>query len=955
MLIRRLRFQLPVLCLVAALSALLLALVPTAQAHAQKPRVITTPLQQFGHNIGDDYQLVNYTQETEYLQKLAKESDRMQLVDIGPTAEGRRQYMAIISSPKNMKSLDHFREINVKLAQAEGLTDDQAHALAEEGRAIVWIDGGLHASETVGAQQLVETIYQLNSKTDPETLRLLDDDIILCTFANPDGMELVSNWYMRNSDPMKRSMDGVPRLWQKYIGHDDNRDFFASNMPETTNVNRILGRVWYPEIVYNHHQAGPAGTVVFMPPFRDPNSYHYDPLLVLGIEAVGTAMHERLVEEDKPGSISRNGTSYSTWFNGSLRTTSYFRNQIGLLTEIIGDPTPQPLPLVADQQLPRNDLVYPIAPQMWHYAQSIAYEQTNNRAVLDYASRERTHLLYNIYLMGKKSVDAGNKDSWTTTPKRIDDLKAAAEKAGVHVTAGGPLSPDAANGGVRGGEIPAELYTTVLHDPALRDPRGYIVPADQPDFPTATKFVNSLMKVGVEVQQATAAFDVNGKHYPAGSYVVFAAQAFRPQVLDMFEPQDHPNDFPYPGGPPNRPYDTTGWTLAFQMGVHFDRQLDAFTGPFEVIKTDLAKPVPGTIAGASGTPAGYLVSHEYNDAYTLTNRLLKANLPVYWLKAATAAGDKQLPPGALWLPYSAATQQVLDTATRTLGINAFAVAQAPTGAAIQLHPTRLALVDQYGGSMPSGWIRWLFEQFEFPFTVVYPQGLDAGDLHSKYDVIVFADGSIRAPNARGFGGGGGGGFGRAAMKPEDVPEEFRSWMGNITATKTIPQLSAFVNDGGTILAIGGSTAIAEYLKLPVTNAPMEMVKNQLQPVPADRFYIPGSLLKAHSNTMDPIGYGVPSKLVVDFDSSPIFTLQPDADLKGVRTVAWYDDDDLLASGWAWGAKYINHTTAIAEAPLGKGKVVLYGPEVTFRGQPHSTFKYLFNGVLDGPATEETLK
>ena len=254
--------------LVPVMYVAILALLPMAQA--QKPRAITTPLQQFGHAIGDDYQLVNYTQETEYLQKLAKESDRMKLVDIGLTAEGRHQYMAIISSPENMKNLDHYHEINQKLALAKGLTDDQAKALSEEGRAIVWIDGGLHASETVGAQQLVETIYELNAKTDPETMRFLHDDIVLCTFANPDGMELVSNWYMRNPDPMKRSMEGVPRLWQKYIGHDDNRDFFASNMPETTNVNRILGRVWYPEIVYNHHQAGPAGTVVFMPPFRDP-------------------------------------------------------------------------------------------------------------------------------------------------------------------------------------------------------------------------------------------------------------------------------------------------------------------------------------------------------------------------------------------------------------------------------------------------------------------------------------------------------------------------------------------------------------------------------------------------------------------------------------------------------------------------------------------------------------
>ena len=148
---------------------------------------------------------------------------------------------------------------------------------------------------------------------------------------------------------------------------------------------------------------------------------------------------------------------------------------------------------------------------MWHYAQSIAYEQTNNRAVLDYASRERTHVLYNIYLMGKDSVDAGNKDSWTTTPKRIAALEAAAAKEGVEVHHGGPLDPASENGGVHGGELPAELYTTVLHDPAMRDPRGYIISADQPDFPTATKYINTLLKTGIEVQQATAAFDVAGR------------------------------------------------------------------------------------------------------------------------------------------------------------------------------------------------------------------------------------------------------------------------------------------------------------------------------------------------------------------------------------------------------------------------------------------------------------
>src|SRR5205823_2129744 len=153
-------------------------------------------------------------------------------------------------------------------------------------------------------------------------------------------------------------------------------------------------------------------------------------------------------------------------------------------------------------------------------------------------------------------------------------------------TAGGDAGPggDTPGGGFGGrGGVPAELYNTVLHDPKLRDPRGYILPADQADFANATEFINALLKNGIAVQRASAAFTVAGKNYPAGSYVVKTAQAFRPHVLDMFEPQDHPNDIPYPGGPPTPPYDNAGWTLAFQMAVQFDRILDPFSGPFTPI------------------------------------------------------------------------------------------------------------------------------------------------------------------------------------------------------------------------------------------------------------------------------------------------------------------------------------------------------------------------------------
>jgi hypothetical protein len=310
---------------------------------------ITTPKEALGFNIGDDYHVANYTQLEAYWKKLASESDRMKLVDIGKTAEGRPQYMAILSSPENLRHLERYKEISQRLAHAEGLNDEAARTLASQGKAVVWIDGGLHASETVGSQQLIEHVYQMVSRNDPETLRFLNDDIQLCVLANPDGEELVANWYMRESDPRKRTLNALPRLFQHYIGHDNNRDFYISNMPETTNMNRQLFLEWFPQIVYNHHQTGPAGAVIFMPPFRDPFNYHFDPLIPLGVEAVGTAMHERLVAEGKGGSAQRSGANYSTWWNGGLRTITYFHNMIGILTEIIGNPTPIQIPLVADK------------------------------------------------------------------------------------------------------------------------------------------------------------------------------------------------------------------------------------------------------------------------------------------------------------------------------------------------------------------------------------------------------------------------------------------------------------------------------------------------------------------------------------------------------------------------------------------------------------------------------
>ncbi|HEY4361315.1 MAG TPA: M14 metallopeptidase family protein [Bryobacteraceae bacterium] len=941
---------------------------------AQTAPKITTPKEALGFNLGDDYMVANYTQLEAYWKKLASESDRMKLVNMGKTEEGRDQWMAIITSPANLKNLDRYKQISARLAHAEGLTEAQARQLASEGKAVVWVDGGLHASETVGSQQLMEMVYQMVSRTDPETMRFLNDTILLCVQANPDGQELVANWYMRGSEkadaPLKpaqdRNMGNLPRLWAKYVGHDDNRDFYMSNMKETTNINRQLFLEWFPQIMYNHHQTGPAGAVIFMPPFRDPFNYNFDPLIPLGIEMVGTAMHSRLVAEGKGGSAMRSGANYSTWWNGGLRTITYFHNMIGILTEIIGSPTPMEIPVVPGKQLPQGDWPMPVTPGPWHYRQSIDYEITNNRAILDLASRYRETFLFNIWRMGMNSIERGSKDYWTVTPKRIEALQAAAA-AGAPQNGGGrgrggtaapatePAGGDtaAAGGGGGGGRnagVPLELYTSVLHDPKMRDPRGYILPADQPDFANATEFVNALLKNGIMCLKSTAPFQVAGKSYPAGSYVVKTAQAFRPHVMDMFEPQDHPNDFAYPGGPPNRPYDITGWTLALQMGVKFDRILDGFDGPFAKIAGVL--PPPASSISGPPAPAGYLISHEINNSFILINRLLQAGGQVYWLKKEQTVDSTSFAPGAIWVPASSAVRPVIEKASKDLGIPVLALAKAPAGDSLKLNPIRIGLFDSYGGSIPSGWTRWLFEQYEMPFQLVYPSTLDAGDLKNKFDVLVFVSGALNVVGGGGRGGRNGSGRGANAS----VPDEYSAMQGRITEETTVPQLKKFVESGGTIVTIGSSTnAAATAFGLPVKNYLTEVGPDgRERNLPNDKFYVPGSLLRMNVDNTNPLAYGMPKQVDVFFDNSPVFKLQPTVELQHTSPVGWFSGKEVLDSGWVWGQQYLDGGTAVAEATVGEGKVVLLGPEVNFRDQPHGTYKLLFNGLYYGSAKATAL-
>ena len=869
---------------------------------------IPSPKSHFGFSIGDNYQLATFSQTEAYLKKVAAVSPRMKLQSIGKTEEGRNQYMAIVSDPANIKNLAKYKAISQKMARAEGLSESEASQLAKEGKAVVWIDGGLHATETVGIHQWIETMYQFLTRNDEETQRILKNTIILFVHANPDGQELVSSWYMRNADTLKRSYANLPRLYQKYIGHDNNRDFYMMNMSESKNMSRQQYIEWMPQFLYNHHQAGPMGTVVAGPPYRDPFNYVYDPLLVTGIDAIGAAMSSRLNAEGKPGYTMKGGSTYSTWWNGGLRTTAYYHNIIGVLTEIIGSPTPMKIPLVPQRLIPNSGLPFPITPQKWLFRNSIDYSISMNYAMLNHAARYKDEVLMNIYKMGRKSIENGSKDYWTLSPKKVELIQEL-------------YRTDIKNPEARIDTLPLAYYAKIYQNLSLRDSRAYVIPADQST--SAVAFFNILIQSGIRIEKATTAFEIAGKKYPAGSYVVKTNQAFRPHVLDMFEPQDHPNDFLYPGGPPVRPYDSAGWTPAYTMGVKFDRILEAVDMPLETLPYGVLEKAVG------GFPAGnfayYGFSTQDNASFSLVNEALKAGLELtknkdHFVIKSSDAAKKLLAEGSL--KYGIKVQ----------GLSA-------SSATIPVKTRRIALWDTYGGSMSAGWVRWILEQHQFTFSLLYAKEIDLGNLKSKYDVIVFMGGAI--PGLKGQTVSRDDSFEREP-KESDIPTEYHAQMGKITE-KSIPSLKAFLEAGGDIVTIGSSANLAYHLGLPVRNALVEMVAGKERNLPGEKFYIPGSVMQVAVDPDTRANWGMSTKADVYFGMSPVFKLQPDAIAQQVvKPLAWYASDKTLRSGWAFGQAYLQDGVAAFEAKVGAGKLFVYGPEITFRGQTHSTFKLLFN-------------
>ncbi len=837
----------------------------TGAASAQPP----TPEEFLGHRVGADRKLASYSTVLEYLRIVDAASDRVSIEDAGVSTLGNEIVTVVLTSEGNQQNLDRYKEISRLLANPDRLTEGEARELFDEGKVIALVTCTIHSTEVGATQMAMEFVYDFATTQDPERLEWMEDVImLLMPSINPDGQVMIVDWY---NQQLGTEYEGgrMPWLYQHYVGHDNNRDFYMLTQKESQVVNDLLYHRWFPQVFVDEHQMGSTGARMFVPPQTDPLAPEVHSLIFRQADLIGTIMSYRLEEAGKTG-VGHNMIFDSYW-PGGTRNTAWWKNVTGLLTEVASVRLATPIYIEPGELrggrkgLPeykrRANFPTPWKGGWWRLRDIVEYELIVTWAILESSSLYRDEIVRNFYRMGSEAVEAGGAES----------------------------------------------------------PSGWIVSPDQHDPVAARKLVELLLRHGVRVTATEAETTIGRTVYPAGTYIVPAAQPYRAFLLTMLRKQRYPEVRPYVDGPIIPPYDVTAWSLPILMGV-------------EVEETDL--PLPEALApidavaptgGVSGTEevAGYVISHAADSAFIAMNRLL-ADGPIYWLRSAVEGAAK----GDVWVPAERIEPEAMSALATELGLDVLALAAEPDVERIEVEAANVGLFKPWVASMDEGWTRFLLENYEFPHRNLNNTDIHLGKFTRDIDVLLLPDVSRSiiengepGPGARAF-------FSR-------LPPKYSGGVGSEGGEA----IRKWVQDGGTLVALDSSTEYAIRLfDLPV--------RNVLSDVGRDEFDCPGSMLRMLIDTDHPLGYGLRPEEAGYFATSPAFrTSLPDARLDR-RVIARYPDhrDDLLVSGYLKGAEKLERRAAVVEYTIGEGRVVLIGFRAQHRAQPHRTFKLLFNAL-----------
>jgi len=863
--------RLLIIVLVLALIA-----VPTApRAQSSVP----TPSDFLKIKVGGDGVLATYDQIVSYFRSIAPMSDRFVLEDLGPTTMGHPFINLIVSSPENIKKLDYYRQLNARLYDPRRTPEADAARLIAEGKTIVAMQMSIHSTEVAAAQMSMELAYRFATESTPRMKALLDNCIVLLTPShNPDGTQMVSEWNARTVGT-KFEGSNIPFLYHKYVGHDDNRDWYMFTQKESQMTVSGIWNKWHPQISYDMHQMGANAARLFIPPYVDPWDPNVNPILISEMSMLGATMAAQLTGQGKSGVVIH--AMYDGWT--PARGYTNYHGGIRFLTEAASVRLASPITLSFDQlgkgigydakEVAWN-LPKPWRGGTWHLRDIMDYEHAAADALLDNAAMYRQTWLTNFYRVNQEAI--GRRDPLTGQDK----------------------------------------------------PYAIVFPAAQKDPAAAFKLISTLQFADVEVSRAKAPFVADGKTYPAGTHVILMAQPASAFAKTLTEIQHYPDIRQYPGGPPQRPYDVTAYTMPLMMGVESTHVQQPFQADLELLTQPAVAP-PGTVTGGPAKKA-YVLAHD-NAGILATTRLTKAGLKVLWATNAFTSGADTWSAGTIIVPVEGqrGVHEAIANVAKTLPVSVRALNDAvPAGAAVRA--PRVGMYKSYVASMDEGWTRWIFEQWGIDYTSLENKDVRAGDLRSKYDVIVLPQ---QGQNAmlNGF---------RAGAMPDE-------YVGGL-AGEGVNALKAFVESGGTLVALdSASTMPIDQLKLPVKNVLQGLAGGgegaggggAIGPNSA-AFYAPGSIVRTKVDLKSPIAYGSDAESVAWFEQSPAFEVSGNA-----RAIISYPETGSpLMSGWLLGAERLNGKAAVVEAPVGKGRVILFGFRPQYRAQTWATFKLLFNSL-----------
>ncbi|MEQ1692671.1 MAG: M14 family metallopeptidase [Gemmatimonas sp.] len=889
---------LPPRALRATALSVLLAAGPLQSQNAMPTRpaapviaAITTPEKFFGFRMGADRKMARWDKMVEYYTLLAKQSPRIKVVNMGPTTMGNPFLAVFVSSPANLARLETLRTWNLRLADPRAVPEPEIRRIVRDGKAFVLQSMSMHANEIGGSQMAPELIYDLAARNDVETLRILDNVVsIMVPGFNPDGQIWMTDWYNKYVGTEYEGST-YPSLYQKYVGHDNNRDAFMSNMIESQYMSRLLFRDWKPEAYVDHHHMGGGGARIFLPPYAEPVRPFADPLVWRELSWYGAHMAYKEEEANLSGVI--NMAIYSGWGHMGFHWITPFHNIAGMLTESASASLASPVTIPKEvlsggtRGLPKYEeqttFPNPWPGGVWRLRDIVDRQKVSAWATLDLAARNKETVLENAYLKAKRQSERG---------------AAGAVKA-------------------------------------------YVVAINQHDPLTVTKMVNKLIGQGVDVHRAAQAFTHEGKQYASGSYVVSMAQPKMGVVRWLLGQTFYP-DNSYtrnPDGTPIRPYDMSTDTMNEFMGVTADPVSTMVSAPLTLL-TGLVSPA-GTVTVGSN---GYLLDGKLNDAARAANLLLDKNVTVR--RVDKAGGGAQT--GDFVVAATAPAALVASTATTT-GVNFVALNNDVSSTSHALKRMRIAMYERYGGgNIDHGWTQFTLEQFGFPYTDIKDAELKAGNLNAKYDVLILpADNSFTMLGGGRGGRGGapaaaapaaaaaptappagrGGGFGGQA------PPEYRSGFDD----DGVAAIKAFVQAGGTLLTFGEAGALAiDRFALPL--------KDVVAGKTSKEFWSPGSTFHAKVDNANALGYGMPADALITWMSGSQAYDITDATAK-VETIVSLVEKGVLQSGQLTGEPIIAKKSVMVAVPYGTGRVVLIGFRAQHRAQTHGTYKLVFNALL----------